>query len=62
MWRHFPSAGEAISTHSWRTFPTLSECVADAKLHGYQSDALQQPGAAREHYGIFPRSDVVRAP
>ena len=38
MWKHAPPYRESISTHSSRTFTTLAECIADAKLHGY-SDA-----------------------
>lgn len=35
MWKHAPPYRQAISTHSSRTFATLAECIADAKLHGY---------------------------
>jgi hypothetical protein len=39
MWRHLPVTDKAVSRHSSRTFPTLADCIADAKLHGYNPKA-----------------------
>jgi hypothetical protein len=39
MWKHAPPNRQVISRHSARTFPTLSDCISDAKLHGYDPEA-----------------------
>jgi hypothetical protein len=43
MWKHSAPHNDTISRHSSRTFPTLSDCIADAKLHGYDPKAAADP-------------------
>jgi hypothetical protein len=44
MWKQALPGNQGISKHSWRTFATLTDCIADAKLHGYDENASRGPG------------------
>jgi hypothetical protein len=46
MWKHSAITNKVVSRQSSQTFPTLSECLADAKLHGYNPKA--DPVGARQ--------------